>query len=153
MQQTAAAFDPMFADSLAITMTDDAEEAVHAHFEGQAALDKFSMVPGRYWRIASDFHGHPLFKKEPAPDVDDSEIFLAFSPSMTGWVITAAPWAVSDANTIAWAKCSSPAEPYPQGVFHIPFWAKKPCPLVGSALRTHVLTSKFSSSFHRHSYK
>ena len=74
-------------------------------------------LPGQYFKVYHpDVQDAPVFRQSMAPFW-----FLHVAPNFNGWVVI-------DNTCVAWGKFK-PGESYPERL-HIPYYAKKACPMV-----------------------
>ena len=62
---------------------------------------------------------------------EDADVWLFYEPKMEGFIIAPTLVNAGDQNVLAWAPLNNQDEfaEYPSKL-HIPYWSKKPCPIV-----------------------
>ena len=132
-------FQASVCDCIAICHAKDIDASAIEHWSDDDIM-KLEALPGRYWRITTNYNCKAAWKREEMHSNEGSitPLYIVWSSQdKGGWVVTSDPMQINDTTMYAWSSSAASQEaPWPQWL-HVPFWAKKKSDL---AINMHAET-------------
>ena len=137
----------IYVDCFAIQHAEDIEamyEEWDCTFKGDPyVVEALQLLVGRFWKVAEDFNGHNVFRKEEVPcedGVPPIPIFIWFSEQMQAWVYTKNSMSDDTDSTMAWSPVDLSNRFYPREIM-LPFHEMQACHLL-SIMPQHMFAEE-----------
>ena len=126
-----AVMNPCCVDCLAVFHVPNIMELVPLwHFyDDKKCIAMVEECVGSFWKVASSFNGHPVYKREVTFADDGLElgqmyIFFSVCKKVPDWVLARTLLPQVD-DYVGWAPLNARQGFYPEGKVHVPWWSSK----------------------------